>query len=100
MIEEEKLIKQAKNGDQASFGALYDNYIKQIFRFVVLKVSSREEAEDIVHDVFLSAWQNMPNYQHRGFPFSSWLYQISRNKIIDYYALRGDLNQIVKYDNK
>ena len=64
-----------------------------IYRFILVKVASREEAEDITHQVFLSAWQNVRVYKHRGHPFSSWLYQIARNQVIDYYrAKKGDLS--------
>jgi len=82
---EEKYIKLAKSGKAESFGFLYDAYHERIYRFVYLKVSQKEEAEDITHQVFLSAWQNIKNYNSRGFPFTSWLYQIAKNKIIDYY---------------
>ena len=85
MLEDKELIKKAQKGDEASFALLYDKYIKQIYRFTVLKVNSQEEAEDITHDVFLSAWQNLGSFKFRGFPLSSWLYRIARNKIIDYY---------------
>ncbi|HVM76783.1 MAG TPA: sigma-70 family RNA polymerase sigma factor [Candidatus Paceibacterota bacterium] len=82
---EEKLIKDAIRGSSSAFGALYDHYQPMIYRFVLVKVGSREEAEDITHQVFLSAWQNVRTYKHRGHPFSSWLYQIARNQVIDHY---------------
>jgi len=89
MIEgEEKLISAARAGDTASFDALYSHYIPAIYRFVYMKVSHREEAEDLTHEVFLLAWQNLHRYTSRGFPFSSWLYQIARNKVIDHYRLK------------
>lgn len=85
---EEKLIKDAIRGDSSAFGSLYDHYHAMIYRFVLVKVSRREEAEDITHQVFLSAWQNVKNYKHRGHPFSSWLYQIARNQVIDHYRAK------------
>ncbi len=54
----------------------------------MFKVGQREEAEDLTHEVFLSAWQNIRNYRDFGFPFSSWLYQIARNRIIDHYRTK------------
>lgn len=70
------------------FGQLYDHYVPQIYRFVLLKVNNKTEAEDLTHDVFLSAWQNLKRYKFQGFPFSSWLYQIARNRVIDYYRTK------------
>lgn len=85
MIEEAQLIKKAQKGDPESFGALYDKYLAPIYRFVVLKVGDRHTAEDLTQQVFLSAWQNVRSYKHRGYPFSSWLYQIARNAVVDHY---------------
>jgi RNA polymerase sigma-70 factor (ECF subfamily) len=70
---EDKLITSAVKGNSSAFGQLYDHYHPMIYRFVAVKVSRREEAEDITHQVFLSAWQNIKSYEHRGHPFSSWL---------------------------
>ncbi len=85
---EVQLIREAVRGDSSAFGALYDHYQPMIYRFVMIKVGRREEAEDITHQVFLSAWQKVRSYKHRGYPFSSWLYQIARNQVIDHYRAR------------
>jgi RNA polymerase sigma-70 factor (ECF subfamily) len=85
---EQELIKRAKKGESECFGRLYDHYLPQIYRYVLLKVTNRQEAEDLTHEVFLSAWQNLRGYRHRGFPFSSWLYNIARNRVIDFYRTR------------
>ena len=85
---EEKLIIDAISGEASAFGLLYDKYQPQIYRFIYLKVSHREEAEDLTHQVFFKAWQNIGNYQIKGLPFSSWLYRIARNDVIDHYRTR------------
>ena len=95
---EEQLIRSAVGGDSSAFGSLYDRYQPAIYRFVVVKVGSREEAEDITHHVFLSAWANVRTYKHRGHQFSSWLYQIARNMVIDHYRSRKDDVSLDKLD--
>jgi len=86
MDEEHKLIKRAKNGEAEAFGALYDRYLTPIYRYIFLRVgSNKANAEDLTHQVFLSAWQNIKSYEFQGFPFSSWLYRIAHNAVIDYY---------------
>ena len=57
----------------------------RIYRFVLFKVGHREEAEDLTHQVFLKAWENIEKYELRGHPFSSWLYRIARNSVIDHH---------------
>lgn len=85
MLEEEKIIKKAAEGEAEAFGILYDKYFNQIYRFIVLKTSDRAAAEDLTQQVFLHAWQNIEGYEHRGHPFSSWLYKIARNAVVDHY---------------
>ncbi len=89
MLDGEKdIIKKAIKGEAKAFGLLYDHYQPQIYRFVFLKVSHREEAEDLTHQVFLKTWQNITEYEFQGFPFSSWLYRVARNQVIDYYRTK------------
>ncbi|HUX36112.1 MAG TPA: sigma-70 family RNA polymerase sigma factor [Candidatus Paceibacterota bacterium] len=83
-----KLVESAVRGKASAFGLLYDHYQPKIYRFVLIKVSRREDAEDITHQVFLNAWQNISNYKDLGFPFSSWLYRIAKNQIIDKYRTK------------
>ena len=86
--EEIQLVKNAQKGEAESFGKLYDIYASPIYRFVYLKTSHKEDAEDLTHQVFLSAWQNIKSFQFQGFPFSSWLYKIASNSVIDYYRTK------------
>jgi RNA polymerase sigma-70 factor (ECF subfamily) len=86
MLEDEhKLILEAKGGGGEAFGRLYDHYLPAIYRFILLKVGQREEAEDLTHQVFLKAWTNISGFSEKGLPFSSWLYRIARNLVIDNY---------------
>lgn len=89
MIEgEAQVITRAIQGETSAFGLLYDHYQPKIYRFILIKVGRREEAEDLTHQVFLNALTHLEGYKHRGFPFSSWLYQIARNQVIDHYRTR------------
>jgi RNA polymerase sigma-70 factor (ECF subfamily) len=85
MREESELIQSAQKGDSKAFGELYDRYVVRIYRFILLKVSHRQDAEDLTSKVFTKAWESMGRFEARGFPFSSWLYRIASNAIIDHY---------------
>jgi RNA polymerase sigma-70 factor (ECF subfamily) len=87
MLEDERnLIIRAIGGEAEAFGQLYDHYMPMIYRFILLKVAQREEAEDLTHQVFLKAWTNIGSkYSEKGLPLSSWLYRIARNTVIDHY---------------
>ncbi|MBI4085381.1 MAG: sigma-70 family RNA polymerase sigma factor [Candidatus Liptonbacteria bacterium] len=85
---EAKLVESAVRGKASAFGLLYDHYQPKIYRFILIKIGRREDAEDLTHQVFLNAWQSISNYKDLGFPFSSWLYRIARNQVIDKYRTK------------
>lgn len=82
---EQNFIRQAQRGEKEAFAKLYEHYLPQIYRFVYIKINNKAEAEDLTHEVFLNTWQNIKRYVPREFPFSSWLYRIARNEVIDFY---------------
>lgn len=84
------LYRVQKEHDREAFGELYNIYITSVFRFVLLKVSHREEAEDLTADIFTKAWQHLTNaaaseVRH----FRAFIYKIARNTIIDFYRARA-----------
>ena len=95
---ENNLTNRAISGESSAFGLLYDHYQPKIYRFIYLKVGHREEAEDLTHQVFLSAWNNIRGYESRGFPFSSWLYRIARNQVIDHYRTKKPTSSLDDVD--
>lgn len=74
------LIEAAKK-DPAFFAPLYDAYYKPVFLFVYNRLRNKQDAADVTAQVFLKAMLNLGKYEHRGFPFSSWLYRIAFNEM-------------------
>jgi len=79
------LVRKAQKGDAESFGIIYEIFAERIYRYIYLKTSSREEAEDLTQQVFVRAWEALPQFEFKKNPFSSWLYSIARNLITDFY---------------
>lgn len=77
---EEEQIDAAKK-DPKEFEPLYKKYFEQIFRFVYQRLDDKDTAKDIAQQIFISALVNLKKYQHRGLPFSSWLYRIAINEL-------------------
>lgn len=71
------------------FGQIYDQYIDKIYRFVYLKVSSQEIAEDITSKVFLRGWEAFQGASGEIKNPGAFLYQIARNSVIDHYREKG-----------
>lgn len=67
--------------------SLWQTYRAQLFRFVLRRVEDHDTAEDIVHDVLLRAYDRRDTLRDGG-KFEPWLYQVTRNAIIDHYRRR------------
>lgn len=83
--DEHDLVTRAINGETDAFGELYKRYLDAIYRFVYFKTGHNEDAEDLTEQTFLKAWEALPKYKQVGKPFSSWLYRIAYNVIVDYH---------------
>ena len=82
------LVKRAIGGDFAAFGYLYGIYLDRIYRYVFYKVKDKMTAEDITEEVFLKAWKAINSCKGKERTFSSWLYRIAHNHIIDIFRTR------------
>ena len=72
------LVHAAKQGDMAAFDELVHRHTPMIFRVVMHITNSREDAEDIVQEAFLKAFQHMQHFEERS-RFSTWLTRIAVN---------------------
>jgi RNA polymerase sigma factor (sigma-70 family) len=82
-LETENLVTQAISGDVEAFGELYTNHVTKIYRYIYYNVHDKEHAEDITQEVFLKAWKAIGSCRGKEKTFSSWLYRIAHNLIID-----------------
>jgi RNA polymerase sigma-70 factor (ECF subfamily) len=71
------------------FSKIYDKYVEKIFRFVFLKVNSKEVAEDLTSETFLRTWEVFRQGNQKIENVSAFLYQTARNLITDYYREKG-----------
>lgn len=84
MQDEQGLVRQAQQGDKDAFAELYEAYFDKIYRYVVLKISNKAEAEDMTQQVFLKAYQSIGSFKWKGVPFSAWLFRIAHNQMVDF----------------
>lgn len=80
----EDFLLRAKQRDSTAWTSIYKEFSIRIYRYVFLKVQNRQLAEDISEMVFLRALEAIDKYEMRGLPFSSWLFRIAHNLIIDH----------------
>lgn len=73
------------NNPQKEFSKIYDQYIERIYRFIFLKVNSKELAEDLTSETFLRTWQVFQEGREKIENMNAFLYQVARNLVNDYY---------------
>ena len=83
-----KLIERASGGDFEAFGELYGIYLDRIYRYVFYQLREKMAAEDLTEEIFLKAWRAIGSYKGKGQAFSSWLYRIAHNHVIDEFRSR------------
>lgn len=74
-----------------SFKSTYDSESDAIFRFCLIRVSSREQALDITQETFLRFWQNLVQGKeiHNG---KAFLFTVARRLIIDWYRKKKSVS--------
>ena len=78
-----ELLHAVARGDEAALARLYDAYRVILFGLLVRILNSREEAEDILQDVFIQVWRRAKDFdEKRGRPFT-WLVTLARSRAID-----------------
>ena len=83
--DEQDLVHRAQNGDKEAFTELYEAYFGKLYRYVVVRIGNRAEAEDMTQQVFVKAYKSISSYRWRGVPFSAWLFRIAHNLVVDFF---------------
>lgn len=94
----EGLVSLARQGQSKALSELYDHFFEKIYRFIYYRVGHKETAEDLTEDIFVKAFGSLKNLKSDAV-FESWLYQIARNKVIDYYRSKKLLVPIDEIEN-
>ncbi|MBK15230.1 MAG: hypothetical protein CL770_00880 [Chloroflexi bacterium] len=85
-----QLVVDSQKGSKESFVKIYENFYVKVFRYIYVKCSNVQESENLTQEVFIKAFKSISSFKFRengtsGPSFSSWIFTIARNQIIDYY---------------
>lgn len=88
-----RLVEMAQKGDTEAFGRIYDALVKPVYRYIYYRVD-QYIAEDITEETFLKAWQNLSKFKAGKHPFSSWVFRIAHNLVVDHYRKNETSSEI------
>jgi len=78
------LVQRAQKRDSQALSEIYEAYFDKIYRYIFVRVRNEMEAEDITQQVFIKLLQSIGSYKNQGVPFSSWVYRIAHNQVVDF----------------
>ena len=80
---EAQLVARARAGDRAAFERLVSDHLPRVWPVVWRIVRSREDAEDVVQETFLSAWQSLDGFRGDA-SFATWLHRIAVSRALNH----------------
>lgn len=83
-ISDAQLVEDCKV-DTAHFGALIDRYRPKLTRYIARRSAApRQDIDDLLQNIFIKVYRNLNEYDN-SLLFSSWIYRIAHNEMIDWY---------------
>jgi RNA polymerase sigma-70 factor (ECF subfamily) len=80
-FDESVLVARARTGDSQAFTDLVNQYERKIYRLAKHITQNDEDAEDVLQDAFLKAYEHLPNFQGNS-KFYTWLVRIAVNEAL------------------
>lgn len=77
-MDDTELIQNVLNGNQRDFERLVDKYQSAVFRIAIGLLHNKEDAEEIVQDVFIRVYRSLSSFDAKA-AFSTWLYRVTVN---------------------
>src|SRR5580693_10154436 len=85
--DELKLVERAQQGDRDAFGSLVEPWRKPLFGYIYRMVTLRQDAEDLLQDVFIRVLENIREYRGEA-RFKSWVFGIATHVCLDHLRKR------------
>jgi RNA polymerase sigma-70 factor (ECF subfamily) len=92
-LDDATLVARARDGDVPAYEQLVRRYQGPMYRLAARMLASRGDAEDVVQDVFLTAWRRLPQLQEDA-AFVGWLYRTTTNRCLNVLRARRPQSEL------
>lgn len=93
-LEDHELVEKVCNGEPERFGELYERYVHKIYSFIYYRTQDRPTAEDLSSVIFMKALQHIGSFNAEKATFTTWIYRIAQNTLIDHYRTHKEAHSI------
>ena len=80
---ESHLLRLVASGDQSAFRRLYGRYDRLIYQYLLRLIHDREQAEDLLQEVFLAIWKGAAGFRGKS-KVKTWIYHIAHNQAVSW----------------
>lgn len=87
------LVQRARDGEYAAFEALFERHRTLVYRFAYQMTGKRDDAEDMVQEAFVRAYQHLARYRDEA-KFTTWLLRIVTNLCTDQARMSNRRNAL------
>lgn len=95
---DEDIILRVRQGEIAAFQFIVSRYERKLSLYLTHLIGNRDEAEDLLQDVFVKAYQHLKNFDDTRI-FSPWVYRIAHNEAVNWIRKRSRRPIIVSWDD-
>jgi RNA polymerase sigma-70 factor (ECF subfamily) len=81
-------VSAVEGNARDTFAELYEEFLPKVFRYVQYKVNNVQLSEDLTSAIFEKALVHLNKYSSDKASFSTWIFSIARNTIIDYFRVQ------------
>ena len=98
---DEEIIFLYKNGEPEAFRVLINRYASPLYNFTA-RLTNKNDAPDIVQEIFIKAWKNIERFNPLKASFKTWIFTIARNTTTDFLRKKKNLlfSNIKKDENE
>ena len=91
------MLAQRATTDEEAFEELYEHFFPRVYNFIYTRVKNSADADDITSITFVKMNENLERYNPTQAAFSTWLFRIATNSIID-HTRRVENNQETEWE--
>ena len=90
MLTDEEILVSYKDDEQELLKILINRYTRPLYNFVA-RLANRNDAPDIIQEVFIKTWKNIYRFDREKASFKTWIFTIAKNTTTDFLRKKRNL---------
>ena len=87
ILTQAQIVEKLGASAAETFAAFYEQYLPKVYRYISYRITDVHTAEDLTSAVFEKAITKFKSYSPQKAQFSTWIFTIARNTLIDHYRV-------------